>query len=75
MGLALRIPKALSFYVWIYCLLSWFIQDAAKVGTYWLLRRFNVFGINDDHATTEASAAAHPAKSPMAEAARAANAV
>jgi H+-transporting ATPase len=25
---------------WIYCILWWFIQDAAKVGTYWLMDRY-----------------------------------
>lgn len=32
--------------MWIYCILCWFIQDAAKVGTYRLLRKYNVFQIN-----------------------------
>jgi hypothetical protein len=34
-------------YVWIYCLLCWFIQDAAKVGVYAFLKKYNIFGIND----------------------------
>jgi H+-transporting ATPase len=32
--------------VWIYCIVWWFIQDACKVVTYWLLRKYNVFHIN-----------------------------
>jgi H+-transporting ATPase len=33
-------------WVWIYCVVWWFIQDACKVLTYMLLRKFNVFHIN-----------------------------
>ncbi|TFJ85011.1 hypothetical protein NSK_003435 [Nannochloropsis salina CCMP1776] len=46
-GLARVAPKELSVYVWIYCLLCWFIQDAAKVGVYAFLKKYNIFGIND----------------------------
>jgi hypothetical protein len=46
-GLARLGPKELSLYVWIYCIICWFIQDAAKVGTYKLLKAHNIFGIND----------------------------
>jgi H+-transporting ATPase len=37
-GLARRTPKELSVYVWIYCLICWLVQDAAKVGTYKVLQ-------------------------------------
>jgi len=46
-GLARVAPEALSAYVWIYCLICWLIQDAAKVGMYALLKKNNTFGIND----------------------------
>jgi hypothetical protein len=45
-GMALHPPKILSLYVWIYCLIFFLIQDAAKVGTFKLLRKYNTFGIN-----------------------------
>ena len=47
LGLDHRRPLALSCYIWIYCLVWWLIQDAAKVYTYYLLKHFNVFGVND----------------------------
>lgn len=46
-GLANRDPKAMAFYVWVYCIFWWFIQDAAKVGLYYWLEKYNIFGIND----------------------------
>jgi H+-transporting ATPase len=46
-GLAIRPPVYLSAYVWLYCIVCWFVQDAAKVGTYALLRKFNIFNINN----------------------------
>jgi hypothetical protein len=33
--------------VWVYCLICWLIQDAAKVGTYAYMKKNNTFGIND----------------------------
>jgi H+-transporting ATPase len=47
LGLADRRPRALAFYIWLYCILWWFIQDAAKVILYYFLKKHNVFGIND----------------------------
>jgi H+-transporting ATPase len=47
LGLDHRRPYVLSFYIWIYCLVWWFVQDAAKVYTWSLLKRYNAFGIND----------------------------
>ncbi len=46
-GLARLPPHLLSLYVWLYCFLCWFIQDAAKVATYKVLRTYNVFHVND----------------------------
>jgi len=47
MGLGDRQPKALVVYVWLYCLVWWLVQDAAKVALYWYMGRNNLFGIND----------------------------
>ena len=33
-GLARAPPKEFSLYIWIYCIVCWIIQDAAKVLTY-----------------------------------------
>jgi H+-transporting ATPase len=33
--------------IWIYCIIWWFIQDAVKVGTYSLIKRFNIFNYNE----------------------------
>lgn len=46
-GLAQRDPKALAFYIWIYCIVFWFVQDACKVYAYFVLNRYNLFGISD----------------------------
>jgi H+-transporting ATPase len=43
-GLGLRKPYALAFYIWVYCIVWWWIQDAIKVGSYWVIRKFNIFG-------------------------------
>lgn len=45
-GLTLDSYKLWPLWVWIYCIIWWFIQDAAKVVTYIILRRFNIFQIN-----------------------------
>ncbi len=36
----------LAGYVWIYCVICWFIQDLAKVGAYRLMKKYNMFNIN-----------------------------
>lgn len=46
-GLAREQPYALALYIWIYCLVWWLIQDAAKVGCYKLMHYYNMFGIKD----------------------------
>eukprot|EP01040_Poterioochromonas_malhamensis_P007396 gene7396-7978_t len=46
-GLANRDPKAMAFYVWLYCIGWWFVQDTAKVILYWWMEKNNIFGIND----------------------------
>jgi len=37
----------LFFWVWLYCLVIWLIQDAMKVITYKILLRYNVFNIKE----------------------------
>ena len=46
-GLAYEAPHLLAIYIWIYCILWWFIQDAAKVGTYMIMEKYNIFEINE----------------------------
>jgi H+-transporting ATPase len=53
LGLDHRRPYALSVYIWIYCLVWWGIQDAAKVFTYYLMKRYNMFGLNDSLVITK----------------------
>lgn len=46
-GLARREPKTLFLIIWAYCIVWWFIQDACKVFAFVVLKRYNLFGIND----------------------------
>lgn len=46
-GLLRADPYALPLFIWAYCVLWWFVQDAAKVLAFKFLRAFNIFGIND----------------------------
>lgn len=46
-GLASRDPRAMAFYVWLYCIFWWFVQDLAKVLLYWWMEAYNILGIND----------------------------
>ena len=47
LGLGRRQPYTLPLYIWIYCLVWWVIQDLCKVGTYYLLKKYNIFGYHD----------------------------
>ena len=40
-------PYAFALYIWIYCIVWWWIQDAFKVATYVLIKRYNWFNYND----------------------------
>ena len=33
-------------WVWLYCVVWFFVQDCLKLGAYWLMRKVNLFGIN-----------------------------
>jgi len=46
-GIANHGHKSLVVWVWVWCLFWWFVQDAAKVITYWYLEKHNIMGIND----------------------------
>ena len=50
LGLARRKPHLLAFYVWLYCIIWWFIQDASKILAFKLMKRYNLFGINNSGA-------------------------
>jgi len=49
-GLALKTEESpytlWALWVWIYCLIWWFIQDACKVVCYAVLRKYDIFQIN-----------------------------
>jgi len=45
-GLALRPPYVLPLVIWVYCLVWWFIQDAAKVGLYTVLTIYGLYDKN-----------------------------
>ena len=47
MGLANREPKSLAVWVWMYCIVWWFVQDFCKVAIYAIMEKYNIFGIND----------------------------
>jgi hypothetical protein len=47
MGLGRRKPYTLALYIWLYCIVWWFIQDACKVFAFYMLKKFNIFGYND----------------------------
>eukprot|EP00475_Leptophrys_vorax_P036534 TRINITY_DN618_c0_g1_i1.p1 TRINITY_DN618_c0_g1~~TRINITY_DN618_c0_g1_i1.p1 ORF type:complete len:1011 (+),score=340.86 TRINITY_DN618_c0_g1_i1:202-3033(+) len=47
LGLAKSPPYYLFIIILIYCVVWWFIQDAAKVLTYHYMVKYNVFGINN----------------------------
>lgn len=46
-GLATGGNKALAFWVWLYCLFWWLVQDAAKVALFKFMHANNTFGINN----------------------------
>jgi H+-transporting ATPase len=46
-GLGRRQPYEFALYIWLYCIAWWFVQDAAKVLTFYILKKYNLFGYND----------------------------
>jgi len=74
LGLGRHQPYAFAFYIWVYCVVWWWVQDVAKVGTYWLMHHFNFADINhtgmmqfppstqkyyDEHKNVEPAAGGH----------------
>lgn len=47
LGLGRAKPYALAVYIWIYCIIWWFIQDFCKVIVFKYMKDKNIFGIND----------------------------
>ncbi len=46
-GLCVDPPYQLVVYIWIWSLLWWFVEDAAKVACRYYVHKFNIFNIND----------------------------
>lgn len=46
-GLLYRAPYALPVYIWLYCIVWWFIQDACKVAVLRAMKASNFLGINE----------------------------
>ena len=40
--------QMLPLYIWLYSIAGWLLQDALKVFTYYLLKKFNIFDINNN---------------------------
>ena len=47
LGLGLHKPYLLAVYIWIYCIVWWWIQDVFKVLTMKIVIKYNLFGYND----------------------------
>jgi len=47
-GLAYKTPYWLFLWILAYCLFWWIVQDAAKVGIYYVMQKYNWFGVNDN---------------------------
>jgi len=54
-GLANREPRLLALYIWIYCIVWWFVQDIAKVLLYKFMRHYNILNINASPIRDEAA--------------------
>jgi H+-transporting ATPase len=46
-GLEREEPHILPVFIWLYCIVWWIIQDAAKVYTFKVLKKYDVFQYND----------------------------
>jgi H+-transporting ATPase len=46
-GLGWRDHFHLALYVWVYCIIGALVQDACKVFTYYLMKKFNLFNYNN----------------------------
>eukprot|EP00301_Raphidiophrys_heterophryoidea_P025115 c8348_g1_i1.p1 GENE.c8348_g1_i1~~c8348_g1_i1.p1 ORF type:complete len:1041 (+),score=160.95 c8348_g1_i1:167-3124(+) len=52
-GMARSSPRALSLFVWIYCVIWWFIQDLCKVVSYKIMKTYNIFNIRSELSADE----------------------
>jgi len=48
-GLAYEAGQYIALWIWLYCIFWFFVQDAVKVGVFWLLIHYNAFDINEYH--------------------------
>jgi len=37
----------MALWIWIYCVIVFLIQDAVKVGAWWVIRRYNFLNVNN----------------------------
>ncbi|KXZ56375.1 hypothetical protein GPECTOR_1g332 [Gonium pectorale] len=60
-GLAYGDYTLMPLWIWIYCVVWWFIQDGMKVAAYWLMHKYNIFDINSAIAVNkrDATSASH----------------
>lgn len=47
LGLVRRQPYALPVYIWLFCIFWWIVQDALKVFTFYIVKKYNFFEYND----------------------------
>ena len=62
LGLGRRVPKLLALWIWLYCIFFFIVQDAAKVGCYRLLNKYQIFNYNHEGAHVETPDAQHSNK-------------
>eukprot|EP01041_Mallomonas_annulata_P000544 gene544-1045_t len=47
LGLAYHKPYAFPVFIWLYCIIWWWIQDVCKVAAYHIMYKYNLCGINN----------------------------
>ena len=47
LGLGRQQPILLALYIWLYCIVWWWIQDVLKVVCMKIMVHYNIFGVND----------------------------
>merc|ERR1711871_1063896 len=50
MGLVVRGFSFMPAFVWLYCIFWWFIQDAAKVYTFYIVKKYDLFNESNEYA-------------------------
>jgi len=46
-GLGYKDNRLMALWIWIYCVVVFLIQDVVKVGTWWIIRRYNFLNVNN----------------------------